>query len=102
MVFEVWVDDAESCTQRSCVSSGKAAFIGYSEGTRPEAEPDQARCPSGQARCEVGVGFSFRANDTAEVKWIISGFRCIRHRVVGNPADWKIDYAPADHLLASA
>jgi hypothetical protein len=47
----------------------------------------------------VAVGFALR--DDGSVKWVYSGLRCVTDGTLGVYGDWKIDYAPTEHLFDS-
>jgi hypothetical protein len=99
-LFHVKADEAEGCAQRTCVACGTAAFIGDSDEYWADAEPASVLCDCGGDAFEVAVGFSFRSDE--EVRWIIVGVRCAACGAVSSPVDWKIDYAPTDHLFERA
>ena len=63
-----------------------------------DAEPEECVCPCGNDVHEVAVAFAHRSDQT--VRWVTVGGRCIACGVLGAFADWKIDYAPTDHLYA--
>jgi hypothetical protein len=95
--FRLEADETEGCARRICVDCGAEAFIGDSEEYWNESEPESARCACGGDAFQVAVGFSFREDD--EIQWLTLGTRCTRCGLLDSPADWKIDYAPTDHLF---
>jgi hypothetical protein len=96
-VFQLEADPEEGCARRTCSGCGSAAFIADSGEPWDEAEPFLIRCPCGNDRFEIGVGFSFTDDD--EVRWVTVGMRCVRCGILGSPVDWEINYAPTEHLL---
>nr|WP_202524340.1 hypothetical protein [Kitasatospora sp. SID7827] len=96
-VFTVWVDDAQGCAGRECVRCEQRAFLADSAEVWQEAEPEVAECSCGGDEFEAAVAFSLTAD--GEVRWVTVGLRCERDGALGVYTDWKIDYAPADHLL---
>jgi hypothetical protein len=82
------------------VACGTAAFIGDSDEYWGDAEPEPVQCHCGGDAFELAVGFSFRADE--EVRWITVGARCVACGALSSPVDWKIDYAPTDHLFERA
>jgi len=95
--FRVEADADEGCARRICVACGASAFLGDSEEFWAEAEAEQVRCVCEGEVFEVGIGFSFRDDD--EVSWFTVGCRCLACGVLSVPVDWKIDYAPTEHLF---
>jgi hypothetical protein len=95
-IFRLLVDRDEGCAQRACSSCESARHICDSAEYWAEAEPEELRCPCGADCYEVAVGFSHR--EDGSVKWITVGERCVRCGVLGASVDWKIDYAPTEHL----
>jgi hypothetical protein len=64
-----------------------------------EAEPKKLSCRPCRGRLfELGVAFS--RDEDGDVRWITLGERCVRCGVLGAFADWKVDYAPTEHLLS--
>lgn len=64
-----------------------------------DAEVEAAACPCGHEQFDVAVGYALF--DDGEVRWVSVGLRCQRDGLLGVYADWKIDYSPSRHLLAS-
>lgn len=95
--FRVAADATEGCARRECVACAAPAFLADSEEFWAEAEPENVRCACEGEVFEVGVGFSFAADD--EVNWITVGCRCLNCGLMTTPVDWKIDYAPTEHLF---
>ncbi|QKW23235.1 hypothetical protein HUT16_32835 [Kitasatospora sp. NA04385] len=95
--FTVWVDDTQGCAGRECVRCEERAFLADSAEVWQEAEPGVAECPCGGDEFEAAVAFSLTADGS--VRWVTVGLRCLRDGASGVYADWKIDYAPTDHLL---
>ena len=95
-VFSLLRDEEEGCAQRLCRACGERAFIADSAEIWDEAEPAPAVCPCGSKYAELGVGFSNRRD--GEIQWVTVGQRCVQCGVLGSFVDWKIDYAPTDHL----
>jgi len=95
--FLLEADAAEGCARRVCQACGAEAFLGDSEEFWSQAEPEQVRCDCDAEVFEIGVGYSFRADD--EVSWLTVGSRCLACGLMTTPVDWKIDYAPTEHLF---
>lgn len=96
-IFRLSADEDEGCAQRTCVACGAESFIGDSDEFWEDAEPEHVECECGADEFEVAVGFSFREDE--EVRWLTVGARCTACGLMSSPADWKIDYAPTDHLF---
>ncbi|MEV5479206.1 hypothetical protein AB0L66_43910 [Streptomyces sp. NPDC052207] len=96
-VFFVLVDDVEGGAERVCGGCGGRVFIADSEEFWEDADPGEACCPCGSEEFEIAVAFSLA--DDGSVRWVTVGLRCRKDGAVGVYADWKIDYAPTDHLL---
>jgi hypothetical protein len=96
--FQLEADRDEGCARRICSKCSQAAFIGDSSEYWDEANPRKCICPCRNRTFEVGVGFSLRAD--GEVNWITVGERCLKCGVLSSFVDWKIGYAPTEHLLA--
>ena len=91
-VFGLRLDDEEGCAQRRCDACGAEALLADSDEYWDDAEPDDAACPCGGERFELGVGFSLR--DDGDVRWVTVAGRCVTCGVLGAYVDWKIDYSP--------
>jgi hypothetical protein len=98
--FRLEADDTEGCARRTCSACGVQAFLGDSEELWDEAEPAAVACLCGADVLELGIGFSF--SDDEEIRWITIGSRCVKCGLMDSPADWKIDYAPTEHLFEKA
>lgn len=96
--FEVLADANAGCVQRRCSRCRTRRFIADSEEQSADANPKALVCPCRSRMFEVSVAFSHREDGT--VKWLTVGQRCVKCGVLGAAADWKIDYAPTDHLYA--
>jgi hypothetical protein len=96
--FRLYADRDEGCAKRQCASCGKDAFICDSEEISEEASLKKARCKCKKDVFDVAVGFALR--DTGEIKWITVGARCVSCGMLGAYVDWKINYAPTDHLYS--
>ena len=94
--FRVRADADEGCAARDCVSCGRVALVCDSDEIWDEAEPHAVECPCGRDVFELAVGFSHR--DDGTIRWITVGVRCVECGVLAAPAEWKIDYEPAEHL----
>lgn len=94
--FRLEADPDEECAQRTCARCGISRLIADSEDHWSDAAPEPIVCPCRGRIFEVAVAFSHR--EDASVKWVTVGERCIECGVLGAAADWKIDYAPTDHL----
>ncbi|MFF3553152.1 hypothetical protein ACWD4V_08440 [Streptomyces tsukubensis] len=99
-VFSVLVN--ASGAERECSGCGGRAFIAdsgeyWTEEYGEDDEPGAACCPCGSGEFEVAVAFSL--GDDGTVRWVTVGLRCAVDGFCGFYADWKIDYAPTDHLL---
>lgn len=70
-----------------------------------DAEDDEYGCPCRRSD-EFRLAVAFTHADVTDeagrvgrlVKWVYVGGMCVRCGIVGLYADWKIDYAPTDHL----
>ena len=73
-----------------------------------DADDDEYGCPCRRSE-EFRLSVAFTHVDVAAldesdgpterlVKWVYVGGMCVRCGIVGLYADWKIDYAPTDHL----
>jgi hypothetical protein len=98
--FRLHGDPEVGCIRRTCVACRVSAFVCDSADRWSAARPDPCTCLCGNKSFLVGVGFSFRAD--GDVNWVTIGVCCARCGLVGTPADWKVDYAPTDHLLQQA
>jgi hypothetical protein len=96
-VFRLHRDAEEGAARRTCVACGTKAFIGDSGESWADAKPRLVKCPCGKAEYQVGVGFALRTD--GNVRWITVGQRCVACGILGAAVDWKIDYAPTEHLL---
>jgi hypothetical protein len=94
--FLLDVDADEGCARRTCTGCGAEHFLCDSGDFAEDADLRRGRCPCGEAECEVVAGFSHRGD--GGIRWITVGRRCAVCGVLGSPVDWKIDYAPAEHL----
>ncbi|MFE2044566.1 hypothetical protein ACFXAZ_27310 [Streptomyces sp. NPDC059477] len=99
-VFRVLVN--ASGAERECAGCGARAFIADSGEYWDEEfwegdEPGTAGCPCGGEEFEAAVAFSLGGDGS--VRWVTLGLRCAEDGFCGIYADWKIDYAPTDHLL---
>ena len=99
-VFAVTVDDEEGCAVRTCSDCADEHPMLDSAEYVDEADLEQTECPCGGEDFEVVAGFAFY-DDSGDVRWVYLGLRCVFDGVLGCYADWKIDYSPTDHLLAS-
>ncbi len=63
-----------------------------------DATLEGAECPCGGTTFNTAVGFAFY-EDSNDVKWVYLALRCTQDGVLGCYADWKIGYAPSEHLL---
>jgi hypothetical protein len=96
--FRLYADRDEGCAKRQCASCGKEAFICDGEEVSEEASLKKAKCHCKKDVFDLAVGFSLR--DTGEIKWLTVGLRCVSCGMLGAYVDWKIDYAPTDHLYS--
>jgi len=96
--FRLYADQDEGCAKRQCTSCSKDAFICDSEEVSEDASLKKVRCKCKKDVFELAVGFSLR--DTGEIRWITVGARCVSCGMLGSYVDWKIDYAPTDHLYS--
>lgn len=74
-----------------------------------DASPEECACPCGGEEFELAVGFAMAEVADAEgspigreVNWVSIGARCVRDGTLGVYADWRIGYAPTDHLFNGA
>ena len=96
--FRLCADQNDGCAKRQCTSCGKDAFICDSEDASEEASLKKVRCKCKKDVFDLAVGFSLR--DTGEIRWITVGARCVSCGMLGSYVDWKINYAPTDHLYS--
>ena len=94
--FQLEADADEGCARRACASCRRTHFICDGEEVWSEAEPEAMVCPCDGEVFELAVGFSHR--DDGSVRWLTVGERCVSCGVLGAAVNWKIDYAPTDHL----
>ena len=94
--FELSVDTDEGCAERTCTRCKQSHLICDSADGWAEASAEPVKCPCGRNGFDVAVAFSHR--DDGSVKWITVGERCLACGVLGAAVDWKIDYAPTQHL----
>jgi len=94
--FLLDADQTEGCARRTCPQCEAEAFVGDSEEYWEESEPERSTCRCGAELFELGIGFSLR-ND-GEICWLTIGQRCVACGLLGSFVDWKVDYAPTDHL----
>jgi hypothetical protein len=96
--FGLMYDADQGCARRACARCRCTHEICDSDETWPDAEPETLKCSCGGTEYEIAVAFSHR--EDGSVKWITVGARCAKCGVLGSPVDWKIEYAPTDHLYA--
>ena len=96
--FTVAVDEEEGCAVRTCAACGDAKALLDSSEYLDDATLETAECPCGGSTFNIAVGFAFY-DDSKDVRWVYLALRCTDDGVLGCYADWKIDYAPTDHLL---
>lgn len=94
--YRVRIDDEEGYADRVCASCGHSHLMLDSADFVEDAAPEDAACPCGAEVFDVAVGFSTR--DDGSIRWVSIGLRCRDDGVLGCYADWKIDYAPTEHL----
>jgi hypothetical protein len=87
----------EDCAVRLCTFCGNEHYLLDSADVWDSAEPAECECPCGGEEFSVAAGFG--RNDGGDIDWAYIGLRCLRDGAHGVYADWKIDYAPAEHLL---
>lgn len=95
-IFRLHRDADEGVARRTCATCGAKAFIGDSAEFWSDARPRLVRCPCGGTESQLAVGFALRAD--GNVRWVTVGRRCVACGILGAPVDWKVDYAPTDHL----
>ena len=95
--FALDVDSDEGCARRTCTRCQTSRYICDSDQIWEEADPEAVDCPCGASAFQIAVAFSLR--DDGSVKWITVGVRCTSCGVLVAPVEWKIDYAPTDHLF---
>lgn len=98
-VFAVRLDDDEGFAQRTCVACRSVVLLLDSDEDVDEVEPGDAACPCGGEQFQVAVGFAFY-QQSRDVRWVYVALRCVSDGVLGVYCDWKIDYAPTNHLFA--
>ncbi len=98
--FRVLVDDEEGCAVAICERCQAQSAVADSADHLQDADLGECACPCGGERFAVSVGFALRADN--EVRWISVGLRCLTDGILGVYTDWKIDYAPTAHLLATS
>ena len=96
--FAVLVDDEEGCAVRVCASCRDEKPLLDSQEYLADAALESAACPCGGEVFNVAVGFALY-DGSEDVRWVYLGLRRISDGVLGNYADWKIDYSPSSHLV---
>jgi hypothetical protein len=94
--FGLAVDNDEGCAQRTCTRCKTKHLICDSADSVADAELEPVTCPCGGKEFQICVGFAHR--DDRSIKWVYIGHRCTRCGVLASSVDWKVDYAPAEHL----
>jgi hypothetical protein len=97
--FKLRADQDEGGVERTCAGCAKPVLMLDTGDHWDDMDPTTIECPCGSDLFEVSVGFSLRADD--EIRWVSVGQRCAKDGVLGDCADWKIDYGPTQDLLAS-
>ncbi|CAM3202943.1 hypothetical protein [Stackebrandtia soli] len=99
--FALDFDEVEGVAARECHGCEARAFIADSAEFWEEADTGTAVCFTCDGE-DFEVAVAFTMGDDGTVRWITIGLRCTRDDTVDVFADWKIDYAPTDHLLTMA
>ena len=97
--FKLRADGDEGGVERTCAGCTKSVLMLDTGDLWDDMDPTTIECPCGSDLFEVSVGFSIRAGE--EIRWVSVGQRCAKDGVLGYCADWKINYGPTKHLLAS-
>lgn len=67
-----------------------------------DESPEMWQCIECQSTsCNVGIGFALY-EDKQDIRWVYIGYRCVRCRVLGCFAGWKVGYSPSMQLLGNA
>ena len=100
-LFLLVFDDEIGVAARVCTGCEAEVGIPDSEEHFDDVEAvQQAQCSCGNDVFTVATGFALDQRD--EVRWVSVGLRCTRDGIAGVYVDWKVDYAPTEHLLANA
>ena len=95
-VFRLDADRDEGCARRTCTSCESEHFICDSANYSEAAHLEPIECPCGNNAFDLAAAFSHGSDGS--VRWISVGVRCAACGVLGCPVEWKIDYAPTEHL----
>lgn len=99
--FLLLFDDEVGVAARVCTECETEAGIADSDDHFDDVEAvEQAQCTCGNDVFTVATGFALDA--LGEVRWISVGLRCTQDAVAGVYVDWRINYAPTQHLLRNA
>ncbi|MGW9111909.1 hypothetical protein [Microbacterium sp. NPDC055683] len=98
--FLLVLDDEVGAAARVCTQCEAEVGIADSDEHFDDVETvEQARCSCGNDVFTVATGFALDSG--GHVRWVSVGLRCTRDGIAGVYVDWKVDYAPTDHLLAN-
>jgi hypothetical protein len=88
--FRLDVDDDEGAARRVCPACNTVGFVGDSDRYFANTTESFKCIECGASTCNVGVGFSLYASDSADVRWLSVGVRCSQCGVLGCIVDWKV------------
>jgi hypothetical protein len=96
--FSLLLDDTEGVAIRVCRQCKTEHPIGDSNEYLDEAEPGECECPCGSSVFEITVGVALYP-ESADVRWLYVGCRCIECGLTACYGDWKNEYPDYRKLL---
>lgn len=97
--FRLDVMQDEGCARRACVRCQSSHFICDSDEFWNDLDSEPVICPCGSTSFQIAVGFAH--GEDRSIRWLTVSERCVVCGMLGAAVDWKIDYAPSDHLYAA-
>jgi hypothetical protein len=76
---------------RTCSRCKVAHPVGDSAEYLGEGELDECQCPCGEETFQLTIGVALYA-ESADVKWLYVGLRCVACGLIGNYGDWKNEF----------
>ena len=95
-VFAVRRDQDEGVAVRICIACSNEHLMLDGAEYIEDADLREVRCTCHAGSYNVAVGFAHR--EDGSIRWVSVGLRCTSCGVLACCADWKIDYAPTEHL----